>query len=124
MEKTLKKALKQIESCFNHLNKTENYGIIVIHTHLPFLNSYLDHFIKKSESKKIILLSIIDYEILINNPREKIFQYLEQNLDKKLNNKREVNLFFTKKESCNSFLMNSFKNTMNVYKKKYHLDKI
>lgn len=86
MNNRIKDAILQIESCFNYLCTKNNYGIIVIHTHIPMLNYML------SKNKvNIILMSIIDFEIIIHNPYEKIIEYF-----KKENKDKNITLFFKK----------------------------
>jgi len=92
--KTMDKALGQIESCFNKINAKNQYGIIVIHTHTLMLENYLDLIKKRlnySFMDNIYILSIIDFEILIDNPFEKIVEYFEQPKD---NNRQQLSLFF------------------------------
>ena len=78
MDKRIKDALSQIESCFNYMDTKNKYGIIVIHTHIPMLDSLLNGLkaiLKNDNKDNIILVSVIDFEVMIHNPYEKIIEY-------------------------------------------------
>ncbi|MEA1953369.1 MAG: hypothetical protein U9O24_03155 [Campylobacterota bacterium] len=97
MDKRIKDALSQIESCFNYLKTKYKYGIIVIHTHMPMIDSLLSELkaTLNSENKaNIILVSIIDFEVMIHNPYEKIIEYFQ-----KKNDDKSVALFFEQENS-------------------------
>jgi len=86
MDKRIKDAISQIESCFKYMETKFKYGIIVIHTHMPMINSLLSELkvTFNSENKaNIILVSIIDFEVMIHNPYEKIIEYFQKNNDRK-----------------------------------------
>jgi len=105
-EKKIKDALAQIESCFNELNTKYHYGIIVIHTHIPMLESYLKSFkfTKKYEwIDNIIIMSIVDYEVMVHNPFQKIVQYFQE----KEEDSKQVALYF---EQTNQYLLDNCNN--------------
>ncbi|MFA5215253.1 hypothetical protein [Sulfuricurvum sp.] len=90
---TIRTAVEQIQSCFEKIDKGHQYGLIVIHTHIPLLETYTKQF----EGRKgfdflnnIKIISIIDYEILIHNEIESIFDYLKQDDE----NKQQIALSF------------------------------
>ncbi len=80
MEKRVKDAISQIESCFNYLTTEEKYGIIVVYTHIPMMDSFfLDLKASRNSLYKhnIIFVSILDFEVMIHNPYEKIVEYFQ-----------------------------------------------
>jgi len=99
MDERVKDALTQIESCFNYMETKFKYGIIVIHTHMPMIDSLLSELKASLNNKNkgnIILVSIIDFEIMIHNPYQKIIEYFKES-----NKDKSVALFF---EHVNPFL--------------------
>lgn len=90
---TIRNAIKQIQSCFEKIDKEHMYGLIVIHTHIPLLETYIKQFEGRKDFdflNNIKIISIIDYEILIHNSIECIFGYLNQ----EDGNKQQVALSF------------------------------
>ncbi|MBA1420104.1 MAG: hypothetical protein FAF03_04390 [Epsilonproteobacteria bacterium] len=80
MEKRVKDAISQIESCFNYLKTEDKYGIIVVYTHIPIMDSFfLDLKASRNSLHKhnIIFVSILDFEVMIHNPYEKIVEYFQ-----------------------------------------------
>jgi len=101
---TINDALGQINSCFNRIESERKYGIIVIHTQIPMLQNYIDIFkdnIKYDFLENVLILSVIDYEIMMHNSFEKIIEYFNLSND----NKTQVPLFF---EQRNKFLIESY----------------
>lgn len=73
IENDLRKAYKQIHSCFNHIEFKEKFGIIVIMSYLPGLSSLAEHFKQKGfeyTSDNIVIMSIQEFEVLIGNSPE------------------------------------------------------
>lgn len=78
---TLQKALKQIQTSFNHIAAKEKYGIIVIHTHMPMIGAWTDFIERHVASEytgRIQLMSIFEYESTIHYELERIAEYLDQ----------------------------------------------
>lgn len=91
---TIDKALSQIESTFNAITAINKHAIIVIHTHTLLLENYLElvkNRLNYDFVDNVVILSIIDYEILIHNPFDKILEYFNQTKD---SSKQQVSLFF------------------------------
>jgi hypothetical protein len=111
--KTIDKALSQIESTFNAINTKNKYAIIVIHTHTLLLENYIELVRNRLDYgfiDNVVILSIIDYEILIHNSFEKILEYFNQIKD---NSKQQVSLFFNQK---NKYLEKVFHNVFKELK--------
>lgn len=77
---TLSDALEQIDSCIQNIKVKKHYAIIVVHTHLPNLqgiNKFLDG--KKYDFlDRVLVVSIIDFEMMIHHAFDDIIKYLEQ----------------------------------------------
>ena len=83
-EKTIEKALGQLDSCFKKIDKKNKYGIIVIHTHMPLLENYIqlfDYGEKYGFLDNVMIISVIDYEILIHNSFDEIIEYFQKSKD-------------------------------------------
>lgn len=90
---TIRTAVEQIQSCFENIKMDHKYGLIVIHTHVPLLETYIQQFQGRKGFdflNNIKIISIIDYEILIHNEIESIFKYLKQDDG----DKQQIALFF------------------------------
>ena len=64
---TIKGAVKQMNSCSKKLSNM--YGLIVIHTHIPAINTFFEKYKSSLEpalEDKVILISIVEYENLIS----------------------------------------------------------
>lgn len=110
---TIEKALNQLNSCFKKLNVEKQYGIIVIHTHIPLLENFIKLFKYKTKYNfldNVMIMSILDYEVIIHNPLNKIIEYFKLPND---NNKSQIALYFEQK---NSFLENSYLNLIEELK--------
>jgi len=95
MDKRMKDALSQIESCFNYMDTKNKYGIIVIHTHIPMLDSLfsgLKSILENNNKDNIILVSVIDFEVMIHNTYERIIEYFHAK-------DKNVALFFNQNNS-------------------------
>jgi len=106
---TIHDALNQIDSCFNRLDIKNKYGIIVIHTQIPMLSNYIDLFKENTKYEfleNVLILSVIDYEIMMHNSFEKILEYFNLSSE----NKTQVPLFF---EQRNTFLIANYLKLMN-----------
>ncbi|WP_428737384.1 hypothetical protein [Sulfurimonas sp.] len=100
-KETIFSALEQIDSCFKKLDALNKYGVIVIHTHMPMLENFIRLFKNKSKYDfldNVIILSVIDYEIMIHSPFEEIVEYFKLPY---ANEKSQVALYFEQK---NKFL--------------------
>lgn len=115
LNNTIEKALKQIKSCFDNICAKKKYGIIVIHTHVPVTQNLI-HIFKKSHPKysdlNITIMSIIDYEIFIDNPFDEIISYLE------LEEKSQIPLYFDGK-TRNEFLGKKYLDLIDEVSKNY-----
>lgn len=103
-KKTIYKALSQIDSCFKKLDVKNKYAVIVIHTHIPMLDNFIKIFKNKAKYEfldNVMILSVVDYEIMIHNPFENIIEYFEL---RNTNAKSQIALHF---EQRNEFLVNS-----------------
>ena len=81
----IEEALNQIDSCFKKLHTKNKYAIIVIHTHLPLLQGLIKLFKHKEKYNfldNVIIVSMVDYEIMIHNSFEAIFDYFQNNINK------------------------------------------
>jgi hypothetical protein len=104
---TIDKALSQIQSTFNAIHAENKYAIIVIHTHMFLSENYINlirNRLNYNFLDNVVILSVIDYEILIHNPFENIIEYFRQAKDSK---KQQVSLFFNNK---NKYLEEVFYN--------------
>lgn len=93
---TIRTAVEQIQSCFENIDICHKYGLIVIHTHIPLLETYIQQFQGRKGFdflNNIKIISIIDYEILIHNEIESIFKYFKQDDGEK----QQIALFFEQK---------------------------
>jgi hypothetical protein len=102
---TMDKALSQISSCFNKIDVENKLGIIVIHTHALMLENYIELIRKRLDYDfidSILILSIVDFEILIHNPYEKIIGYFTQ----ESRDKKQLLSYFNQQ---NPYLQNVFK---------------
>ncbi|WP_129088340.1 hypothetical protein [Halarcobacter ebronensis] len=96
---TINKAFSQIKSTFDHISVENKYAIIVIHTHTLLLESRIELLkdnINYEFIDNVIILSIIDYEILIDNSFEKIIEFFKQ---KKTDQKKHISIFFSNKQN-------------------------
>lgn len=112
---TIFSALDQIDSCFKKLNAQNKYAVIVIHTHIPLLENFIRLFKHKSKHDfldNVMILSVVDYEIMIHNSFEKIIKYIEMTYT---NEKGQVALYF---ERRNKFLEASILDLINDLKNK------
>jgi hypothetical protein len=112
---TIFSALEQIDSCFKKIDVQNKYAVIVIHTHMPLLENFIRLFKHKSKYDfldNVMILSVVDYEIMIHNPFEKIIEYFEMPYT---NEKSRVALYFEKR---NKFLETSYLNLINDLKNK------
>jgi hypothetical protein len=101
---TIFSALDQIDSCFKKLDVENKYAVIVIHTHMPLLENFIRLFKYKCKYDfldNVIILSVVDYEIMIHNSFERIIEYFEIPYT---NEKSQVSLYF---ENRNKFLETS-----------------
>ena len=105
---TIEKALSQLNSCFQKIHVKSKYGIIVIHTHIPLLESFIKLFKYKNKYgflNNVMIISVIDYEIIMHNPLNSIIEYFNlPNEQKSL-----IPLYFGQQ---NDFLLNSFQNVI------------
>lgn|GEM_PF-3222381 len=75
----IKKAIRQISSCFEYLNTKNKFGIIVIYTHFVMPEAYLELLkrrLKYDCMDNIKILSIVDYENLIHDDFNTIIEFL------------------------------------------------
>lgn len=75
----IEKALSQIDSCFKKLHTKNRYAIIVIHTHLPLLEGLIklfEHKTKYNFLDNVMIVSVIDYEIMIHHSFEAIIDII------------------------------------------------
>ncbi|MFA7092330.1 MAG: hypothetical protein WC149_10800 [Arcobacteraceae bacterium] len=94
-EDTIEKALGQLGSCFKKLDIKNKYGIIVIHTHIPLLENYIQLFKYKYDFLDTVkIVSIIDYEIMIHNSYDEIIEYFQM---PEGNGKRQIALHFNQR---------------------------
>ena len=115
MEERVKDAVEQIESCFNYLNTEKKYGIIVVHTHIPMMDSFfLDLKATKRSIYKtnIIFVSIIDFEAMIHNSYEKIIEYFHNR------DAHNITLFF---EQRNPYLRDAGTQLLKSIKENYYI---
>ncbi|QFR50275.1 hypothetical protein FJR48_11260 [Sulfurimonas lithotrophica] len=113
---TIFSALEQIDSCFKKIDVQNKYAVIVIHTHMPLLENFIRLFKHKSKYDfldNVMILSVVDYEIMIHNPFEKIIEYFEMPYT---NKKSQIALYFEKR---NKFLEASCMNINNDLKNKF-----
>lgn len=106
---TVSDALRQIGSCFNNIDADKKIGIIVIHTHTLMLEHYLELIKPKLNCDfidDVVIMSIIDFEILIHNDFKKIVEYFSQ---ENYFNRQQLPLFFNQH---NSYLKNVFNNIL------------
>lgn len=111
---TIDKALSQIESTFNAITATNKYAIIVIHTHTLLLENYIElvrNRLHYDFVDNVVILSIIDYEILIHNSFDRILEYFNQTKD---SSKQQVSLFFNQN---NKYLDKVFRDVFEELKK-------
>jgi len=111
---TIFSALDQIDSCFKKIDLQNKYAVIVIHTHMPLLENFIRLFKHKSKYgflDNVMILSVVDYEIMIHNPFEKIIEYFQMPYT---NEKSQVALYFEKRnkflETSILYLTNDLKN--------------
>lgn len=112
-KETIYDAIKQIDSCFEKLDVKNKYAVIVIHTHIPLLENFIKLFKNKAKYDfldNVIILSVVDYEVMIHNSFEKIIEYFEL---PNTNNKSQVALHF---EQRNKFLERSCLNLIDEIK--------
>jgi len=111
---TIYSALKQVDSCFKKINVKNKYAVIVIHTHIPLLENFISVFKHKSKYDfldNVMILSVVDYEIMIHNSFHKIIEYFKL---PKRNEESQVALHFEQK---NTFLEKSCLNIIDEIKK-------
>lgn len=102
---TIDKVLSQISSCFDKIEVENKYGIIVIHTHAFMLENYIELIRNRLDYDfidKVLILSIVDFEILIHNPYEQILGYFTQ----EFHDKQQLFSYF---KPHNPYLQNIFK---------------
>lgn len=85
---TVVDALRQLDSCSKKL--TNMYSIIVVHTHLPVINVFIESIKKSKRDKylwldKMVLLTVIDYENLISLPLNEIVEKIKELQDTSFN---------------------------------------
>ncbi|MDD2889006.1 MAG: hypothetical protein PHY66_14525 [Aliarcobacter sp.] len=98
---TIFSALDQIDICFKKLDALNKFAVIVIHTHMPLLENFIRVFKYKCKYDfldNVMILSVVDYEIMIHNSFERIIEYFETPYT---NEKSQVSLYFEKR---NKFL--------------------
>lgn len=81
IEQDLRKAYKQINSCFEDINYQEIFGIIVIMSYLPGLSSLSEYLKEKGFefiSENITIMSIQEFETLIGNESSMIKSVLSK----------------------------------------------
>ena len=118
---TIFSALEQIDSCFKKIDVQNKYAVIVIHTHIPLLENFIRLFKHKSKYDfldNVMILSVVDYEIMIHNPFEKIIEYFQMPYT---NEKSQVALYF---EQRNKFLEASCLKLISNLKNKIEMQKI
>ena len=113
---TIFSALEQIDSCFKKIDVQNKYAVIVIHTHIPLLENFIRLFKHKSKYDfldNVIILSVIDYEIMIHNSFDNIIEYFQLPFT---NEKSQIALYFKQQnkylETSILNLINSLKNDM------------
>lgn len=75
----IKKAIRQISSCFEYISTKNKFGIIVIYTHFVMPEAYfelLKRQLKYDCIDNIKILSIVDYENLIHDDFNTIIEFL------------------------------------------------
>jgi len=98
---TIFSALEQIDICFKKLDALNKFAVIVIPTHMPLLENFIRVFKYKCKYDfldNVMILSVVDYEIMIHNSFERIIEYFETPYT---NEKLQVSLYFEKR---NKFL--------------------
>jgi len=111
---TIYSALRQINSCFKKLHVQNKYAVIVIHTHIPLLENFMKVFKNKAEYDfldNVMILSVVDYEVMIHNSFEKIIEYFEMPYTSE---KSQLALYF---EQQNKFLETNILKLINDLKK-------
>jgi len=81
IEQDLRKAYKQIHSCFEHIDYEKKFGIIVIMSYLPGLSSLSEYLKEKGfeyTSENITIMSIQEFETLIGNESSMIKSVLSK----------------------------------------------